>query len=406
MKLRGVVGATLICSLPVWAQPDPIMRLPNGLPFRVVSPEEAENLVSTGPIKLKLEDVSVARALEELQAQSGVELDLQDLQYSKETLAKRISIDVEKRSFKGAFDEIMDKAALYASLRRTGSSGAYRVEFNTKNEVTEGSVFSQGLFSVRLVSLSYEALHKLDVSDAKIPFRTQSQTLTADITMSPDMRLPLVGSSRGRVTRAEDDQGRSLRMDIDQQELGYGTESFYFGSYWQTHGKLKLRPPLPDAKTLRHLEGVVVYSWIVKSETWRVPDLLSAPAWTREFENAEQRFVMSVEVALIKGYPNRVGVNIEVRSDMPETPEEIAPAMLASSAIMDGFAMQDGEGRALRRNGGFASKGYRDGKIQIAATFDGTGNKTLITPLQMIFKAPLDVVQTEAPFAFENVPLP
>ena len=409
-----LLATALACAAPVWAQPDPITRPPNGLPFRLVSPAEAEKMVVPRPIQLKLDDVSVARALEELQAQSGVAIDLSDLRYSPDTLGKRLSIDIETPSFNRAFDEIMDKAGLRAKLRRQGYGRFYRVDFNPGGEAKSGLVFTQGLFSVQLSTLENEIVKEVDTSNAKIPVRTENRTLTAELTMLPDTRLPLTGTTRLRVTRAEDDQGRSLPTVADEyQYLEQDSEYFYSSGYSQRHRKLKLRAPAPDAKMLRHLEGVVIYSWIDKSEKWRVPDLLAQPQWTREFENGAQRFSMSVRAARVKGDPNRVGVTIEVSSDLIRTPDEILPAMLASSPIMETLVIQDAKGTPLHRNGGFASKGYHDGKLVITATFDsvnaddeGTGAKALATPLQMTFVAPLDVVQTEAPFAFENVPLP
>lgn len=416
MKTYLLFAATLACAVAASAQPpDPIIEPTNGLPFPLISPAQAEKLTLGKPIKLRLDNVTVAWALEVLQAQSGVELDLENIQYSKNTLAKKLSIDIETPSFNRAFDEIMDKAGLKATLRRDDSNRPYRVNFSGRGNYDENAgsiVSSQGLFGVQLSRLNSTLSKTVDLRIFKSPQRAQSNTLSASLSFTADPRLPIIGNSRPRLTRAEDDQGRSLLVPVKDAQRGrerYSSYSFYSRNGSQTN--LALSPAEPDAKTLTHLEGVVVHSLVTKTEIWNVADLLSAPAWTRQFTSGDETFDMTIKPALAKGKPeNRVTLAVEVVSNKRLNPNEISPPMLAANPLMAAIVIRDAKGLELRSNGSSSSTG-NDGKLTFSATYApqnyyDENAATLAMPLTMTFEAPLEVAQVEAPFAFENVLLP
>ena len=358
MKSPPLFALLLLCAAPaapVWAQPDPLVRPVNGLPFPLVSPAEAEKLAALKPIKLQIKNVTVAWALEELQTQSGVELDLENVDYSKNTLAKRVSLDIETRSFNRAFDGIMERAGLNASLQRYSSDRPWRVNFNSNRSANEadGLQFGQELFAVRLSQLNTTLSKSLDLSDASLPSRTQRKNLNASITLINDPRLPLVGASRPRLTRAEDEQGRSL-LTGEEDKPRYSSYSFY-GSSRQDQTTLTLRPPEPDAKVLRHLEGVVVHSLVTATETWEVPDLLGAPQWTRTFKNGDlEEFVMTVKANPLKttgSSSERVALSIEVTSNRRTVYEEIPSPLLASAPVIAALRIVDAKGSEMRLSG-------------------------------------------------------
>ena len=416
MKIPIYLAATLVCAAPVWAQPDPIVKPVNGLPFRLVSPADAEKLAALKPIKLKLDNVTVAWALEELQLQSGIELDLENLQYSKKTLAKKVSLNIETRSFNRAFDEIMDEAGLKATLQRYDQNRPFRVDFNRGGgggeEVKQGLISSQNLFSARLLTLNTTFSKTIDLSDAKAPARTERNNLTAYLALSPDLSLPRIGAARARLTRAEDETGASLLVATDENNRRFSAYGFYSNNEGRSTANLMMRPPAPDSKTLRRLEGVVVYALVAKTEKWEVPDLLSQPEWTHEFKNGEQTFFASVKATPVKGNAGGVALTIEITSNQTTNNEEVAPPLLAVAPVLAALKVQDANGATLRGNNGYDSGG-NNGKLKFTTTFyqsgaeyEGNRAKELATPLKMIFDAPVDVVQTEAPFSFENVPLP
>lgn len=417
MKTYLLLAATCVWAAPVWAQPDPIIEPPNGLPFPLISPAEAEKLTLAKPIQLHLDNVTVAWALEKLQEQSGVELDLENIQYSKNTLAKKLSINIETPSFNRAFDEIMDEAGLKATLRRDDSNRPYHVNFGGRynNDENAGSIQStQGLFGVRLSRLNSTLSKSVDLRIFKTPQRTQRNNLNAYISFTADPRLSLIGTSRPRLTRAEDDQGRSLLSPKNEERRNgerFNAYSFYGRNNSQT--TLTLLPPAPDAKKISLLEGVVVHSLVTKTETWEVPDLLGAPEWKRQFKSGDQTYDMIVKAALAKGKPeNRVTLTVEVASDKRINSNEIPPPMLAANPVIAAIKLRDAKGLELRNNGSSSSRADNQGKLSFSATYYPNNNyydensKTLNMPLQMTFEAPLEVAQTEAPFHFEDVLLP
>ena len=416
MKIPLLFSALLAVGVAASAQPpDPIVEPPNGLPFPLISPAQAEKLALTKPIQLRLNDVTVAWALENLQAQSGVELDLENIQYSKNTLAKRVSVDIETPSFNRAFDAIMDKAGLKASLRRDDINRPYQVNFNGRGGYDENAgsmVSNQGLFGVRLARVSSTLSKTVNLRIFKSPLRTQSNTMNVSISSASDPRLPFIGNARVRLTRAEDDQGRSLLVPAD--EAGRNGERFNAYSFYARDNdqmNLTLLPPQPDAKKISHLEGVFVHSLVTKSETWEVPDLLSAPEWNRQFRGGEQTFDMSIKAELAKGNTqNRVTLTVVVTSDARTKSDEIPPPMMAANPMMAAIKIRDAKGLELRYNGSSSTAGS-NGKLTFSATYYPQNYyeesaKTLTMPLKMTFEAPLEVAQTEAPFAFENVLLP
>ena len=415
MKTYLLFAATLACAVAASAQPpDPIVEPTNGLPFPLISPAQAEQLTLTKPIKLRLDNVTVAWALENLQAQSGVELDLENIQYSKNTLAKKLSIDIETPSFNRAFDEIMDKAGLKATLRRDDINRPYRLNFSGRGNYDDnaGSIVSnQGLFGVRLGRLNSTLSKTVDLRIFKSPQRTQRNTLSASLTFTSDPRLPIIGNSRPRLTRAEDDQGRSLLPPEERRNRErYNAYSFYSRNGSQSN--LTLSPPAPDAQKISHLEGVVVHSLVTKTEIWEVPDLMSAPEWTRQFTGGDENFGMTIKPALAKGKPeNRVTIAVEVVSNRRLDSNQIPPPMMAANPLVAAIKIRDAKGVELRNSGSSSATG-NDGKLTFTATYYpqssyyDENSKTLAMPLSLTFEAPLEVAQVEAPFAFEDVLLP
>ena len=425
MKTRLLFAALLCCALPAWAQPDPVAKPVNGLPFPLVTPAEVEKTATLAPLKLHLVNITVASALEQLQDQSGVDLNMENEQYSKQTLAKKISVDVETPSFNRAFDAIMEAAKLKPNLRRDDPNESWRVDFNRygrPNKTTVAPQSQQGLFGMRLSRLNTTLSKNVDLRDPKAPSRSEQNTLNVAFRLLPDVRLSLVGAARARFTRAEDDQGRSLLPPKNDNQERVNVYGFYNNNYQQTQGEFNLRAPDADAKTISHLEGVVVYALITGTEKWEVPDLMSQTEWTRTFKSGDQSFDVTIKPTLVPknkneedGEAGSLKVAVTVVSNQRPGQNEIPPPLLASGPILAGLEIVDAGGIKLRRNGYGGGDNGNDGKITVNASFYPGGNygydengkrKPLALPLQLFFTAPLSVVQTEAPFSFENVALP
>lgn len=406
MKIRFLLGALLVCAAPAWAQPDP--KPANGLPFPLVSPAEAQRLAMAGPIRLNLRNVTLRAALDELQKQSGVALD-----YSRgaptETLDKILSVFIETPSLRRAFLEIMDEAGVKASLQLYGYdiNQPWRIAFGQTER--EQGVFQTGdeLFAARLQSLSATLSKTVDLNDINAPRRREENWLNVNLKLLPDPRLPLVGLPQALVKRAEDDQGRSLLAKEDAPRInGY---SFYSNGGWrQSQTALRLRPPESDAKTLAHLEGAIVYALVTRREKWEVPDLLAAKEWSRAFEGDDGKFEMTIKPALETGAT--LILQIEVNGAKTEAREGVTHPLLAAAAVAGAIQIRDAGGTLFRSGGSSSSQG--NGKMTARLRYSpvnsspGDKGKAPTMPLKLVFDAPLDVVQTQVPFSFEDVPLP
>lgn len=419
MKTQILFAAALACAWPVCAQPNPLPNAPNGLPFPVVSPAQAEKTLVAKPIKIDLDNVTLGAALDELQKQSGVGFSI-PRDESKETLEKPVSVHLETPSVYRAFAEIMDEAGVKASLVRGNdydSSQLWRVSFGEKDTSDEALQAETGLFRTRLMSLN-STLSK-NVAPGKTPetARTQQNNLTVSLALLPDPRLPLLGAPRAIVKRAQDDKGRSLlpAKNAEQDEWQYSPYSFYsngYNGYGRNTATLRLLPPAADATTLANLDGHVVYTVMAKTEAWEIPDLLAQKEWKRTFKSGDQQFDITLKPTY-KEEKNLI-VAIEVVSNFPRVDNKIGHPLMAAEPVRTALEVTDANGTILRTGGGGGNTESQKMTTQVSfypanREYDEDGNaktKPLTGPFKLRFEVPLDVVQTEVPFAFENVPLP
>ena len=417
MKTLTLFSALLSVAVAASAQPaDTAPKLVNDLPFPLVAPEKAQQLSITQPIVLNFDDATLGTVLDELKKQSGVRFETQQGNADGQ-LDKKLSIHLETPSFNRAFSEIMDEAGLKASLQDWGGNQDLHLFFGTQEEKSAMPKAGVGLFEIGLSGLGASFNKTVTFRDIKAPERSQNNSLNANLELHSDPRLPIIGSPQTRVTRADDDQGRSLVPQLDENERNQqrmNRYSFYSNSSWQQKNvSVNLSAPAPDAKTLAHLEGAVIYAVVTKTEKWEVPDLLAAPSWTHTFENGGQTIAFKVEATLnTDEAEGGLKVKIEANSsDAEQSYERIGYPLEQTEPIMSAMRIEDANGVTLR-NQGYNSTGGQNTVIR--ATFlpenapfaeDGT-RKKLQAPFKFVMDAPIEIVQTEVPFKFENLPLP
>ncbi len=413
MKKLVLLSIALACAAPTNA-PANAQTINNSV-FRVVTPAQAQKF--DRDISLHLRDVTFERALVELQKQSGVPLNLSYL--NRKTLDTPLSIDVDAPSFNRAFGDIADEAGLQVQVVKFLDATPRIVTLKSANEQLnvpatnpDAPVSVDGLFVTRLKKLEVKRLSSLDWSKGDAPARAQDENLNVALEVSRDPRLPIVGPPRVRVTRAEDEQGRSL-MPPPAAE----TAPFYFFSAQnsgdETTKTVALLPPQSDARELAHLEGVVVYVLSGARETWEVPLVLGGTALEHDFKNGGQDVRISI------GGVERKGENVSVKIGMfaPNNGDwgVLGNPLFSSSDTLSWMRIEDASGAILRpkSDGG----GQEGNKMNARATFYLPQNMTLfpragvepaklVLPLRFVFEAPTEFVQTEVPFSFEALPLP
>ena len=407
--------AALLCALPLCvhtalAQPDVAPQLVNGLPFPLVAPEAAQKAALPTPLVFHFQDVTLRAALDELQKQSGVPLDNLNNALA-ETLDKTLTLDLETLSFNEAFREITDEAGVKASLQRWNYDQPWRVDFNQTDYSANAQQSAQGLFSARLTGVTDVLSKSVDLNNAKTPARSQEHFLNASLALLPDVRLPIIGSSRSRVTRAEDEAGHSLIAPPDPNDGDNSAWSFYNNNWQRSRANLRLKAPAEGARALAHLDGVMIYALVTKAEKWEVPDLLAQPTWTRHFESGEATFDVTITPTLKE---NKLTLKVEVASNQTVDYERVSHPLLAYGPILEALKIEDANGIEFHNNGSSSSSDNDNAKLTVTANYyprDTNGNAdengaAPALPLKMTFNAPVGVVQTEVPFSFENVPLP
>lgn len=412
-----LAAAALLCAAPICAQPGAAPKTINDSVFRLVTPAQAEALVAGKPLALHLRDVTLEAALLELQKQSGVPLDLSNL--PTKALDVPLSVDVETTSFDRAFDAVADEANLKLQLGQFGVSWIRIVTLKAPpggafdDGASGGPLAVNGLFTARLLKLDVRHFKSLDWSHSQTPARDGEDGLNVTIESSADPRLPAIGPPRLRVTRADDESGRSLVPPPAKASVPF----YFFNSDDPSKQSVaQLLPPQSDARTLAHLEGFILYVTPAASEKWDVPVALDG-AWkaSHDFKNGGQDVRLSIESV------ERTGENLEVslRMDAPKGGDwgALGNPLFSPSEAVRWMHFEDASGAILRpRSSGGGSRGnamnarvtfylpYNKPIFPSAKT--GRPPQKLALPLKFVFDAPTEFVQTQVPFSFENVPLP
>ena len=410
MRTQILLAAALVCAVLVCAAP---VRAQNGIatgaPLPQLSPAQVDEKVLSAPISLHLHDVALSAALEELQRQSGVALDLTlDRDVEPTLLDRTLVLDLETRHFDEAFAALMKAAKLSGVvLTRRLSSEPWRLSVGKIRSDAKLPQSVNGPFVMRLSTLETNlvASKKLDLHDPEKLVSNDQSRMIIEVKAVADKRLEVFDFVRAGVARAEDEQGRSLLLDNAIRDDAYLFTTV--GDDAQV--TLRFQAPAPDAQKLAHLEGTLSYRLITKSQRWEVPDLLAAPQWERDFSSNGEIFHLVVKATSLAA--NKAEVTLEVN-----LPPSLQGAALKNAPFLGGIyrriQVQDANGLMLRSTGNsfnaeFSKSTYRAIYIPNVSPFvKENQDKTLALPLKFVLDTPTEFVETQVPFAFENVPLP
>ena len=390
--------------------------------FPLVTPAQAQQLALGQEIALDLRDVTLREVLIELEKQSGVPL---TWSLDAQTLATKFTIDIDTPSFYAAFDAISKAAKVPLKLRHYNVNQPWEVMPGTA-PLSHAPRVADGLFALGLSSLNrrisdtldwrlgYAETRSLEAARAatvpKVEALTDANELNLTFDARPDPRLPIVGPARVRVTRAQDERGRSLLPALGKEE-----KSVYLWIYSVWSGpatKVTLSPPAPDARALAHLEGVAIYVLPTKREPWEVPDALGAGArdatdWAHEWSSNGQK--VRAQIKSVGRSGDSINLDIEISNDNPDAWGEVGTPLFAITQAAQWMRFEDANGVVLRtRDGNSTNRKVVRDRLTFSAPSKRTpkGQTELQPPFKFVFDAPTQWVQTEVPFSFENVPLP
>ena len=396
MKLRVLLGALLVCAAPVCAQPKP--------PFapRLVTPQQAQLLAAPTLIDLDLHDVTLRAALDELQRQSGVTLSMGG--ENAQLLEAKLSLQLKTRSFGEAFAALAKAANVKAAWRRDSPNRRARVLWSQREIEAESDALlsSEGLFAVQLFWLETVESSTITLADSAVSARQTSGYSRVFIVPVPDLRLAFVTDPILHFTRAEDEKGRSLLPPVSPNSFQQPMRPYddYTWNHWGPSYISTLSAPAPDARLLRRLEGVVTYALVSERQKWEVPDLLAAPQWKRRFRGPEGAFDVTIEAARTEAESSVLKLQIEIA---PSHPSVAPPPYLTSGLpFFANLKIEDAVGNDL--SPGYPAREVKDNKVTLRNTIKNRGAIKL--PLKLTLDLPVDVVQTQVPFSFSDVPLP
>jgi len=411
MNISRVAACALLSfALPVFAQPD--AKPGAELPYPKVTPEDAAKLgLTEKPMQFHLRDVTLADALDLLQLQSGVQID-KTWGGPNSELQKKLSLELETRSFDEAFAALMQAASVKAYLQPNDIRAKPNLLFGEDAQYKDAPLSGTNDFQLRLASIDSVLSKSVVINKTAAPNRSQSNNLSVTLVASHALQLPILGFSRIRLTCADDDQGRSLRPE-ENPPIG---ENFYNVA---RQGPVSLLPPQADAQKIAHFEGVTTYVLYSKRETWEVPDVLNAKNVGHDFQSGGQTLRALVQSVQKAG--NKLTVNFRMNGPETNGAAAVPNPFLSFEQIVGAIRLTDAKGRALQ------SAGY-DGKssnslYNVNANFSlppsqtppamGMDGKPMDAetpafegPIKLTFNVPTEFVQTEVPFSFHDLPLP
>ena len=417
-----LLGAFVLCALPAVAQPE--QKPINGLPYPLIPLQEAARIAETKPIKLHLRDVTVRDALEEIERQTGFPINTVTVTaVDIELLDKKLSLDIETSSFKEASDAVFEEAGVKAMLSSWNNNGVWQV--TPKNiSINEEDGPSSGTepLQVRALRGSIQSSKEISFSK-KEKFLNQSNNFNLWLTMVTPPQLPFLGTSEVKVTRADDDQGRSLILKPDQRN------PFRFAMMGRSGRQLNvtLEPPQPTSRALSHLEGSVICLLAKQYETWEVPDVLNTKDTTHQFDVSGERVRLSIKPTMLA---DSIALEIQATTSVDTMPNmniggpRFRNPMMEINQYSSMVRLIDANGQILETNGGGGSSSSKETKAQMnfrpptkpfVPFVMKDGEKVpgppppppvLVGPFKLVIKAPTEIVQTEVPFSFSNLPLP
>lgn len=234
--------------------------------------------------------------------------------------------------------------------------------------------------------------------------RGQSGTLSVTLALPLDPQVLLAITPRIRLSRAEDEAGRSLLLppDPDRTNSEYGN-----GVFQQID--VFLRAPEEGSRELTLLEGVTTFLLTDKREHWEIADLMKTQNAAHAFASGGQNLTALVVGAQKKG--TTLQLDFQLRAPNAIAFNEGTNPFFSLEQIAASVHLRDAKGRTLSPGGYNGSVEWNGCTLQLRFSLPATdiaANRDPVVnePVKFIFDAPVEFVQTEVPFSFSDLPLP
>ena len=403
-----LAGAVAACGVAATAQTATAQTAANQTKLNapLVSIAQAQKLALPDDIQIHLRDVTLRAALQELERQSGLPFDLSDLPADK--LEAKLSIDIDTPAVMRALDAIADEANFKLILEHAQRYDGWHVRENRGGAPTRYTADSvDGSFAARLLKLDVSLFKQLDLDNPK-PERTQRDNLNVTLELTTDPGWPIGGLPILRVTRADDEKGRSLLAPPRAPEDAPYDPGF--ADVWsQKTATLQLLPPAADAQKIAHLEGEALYMVATKRALWEVPDLLKDKEPTYTFNIGETPVKIKISNARIED--ERGSFRIEFALPEGVSWQSFSGNLYSVYGVVSWMTMEDAAGTRLVVIGGGGAESFSSyvnfsSPPNVSSATGQTQVPKLKLPLKFSFAPPTDWVRAAAKFKFDDVPLP
>ncbi len=399
-----LIAGALLGAEPTLAQPN--TQPANGLPYPLVSPEEAVRL-SGGlkPLALHLRNVTVKEGIEEIERQTGVPINSQSDYLQRSGYGnKRLSLDLNTFSFWEATDALFNAAGLGLRLRLEKDAAQAEWTVNgvlPENETPSGlPAFKRGAFAWRVPHL--EGWYRTEVIPGRKRHVFLEQGLQVLLESRVDARLLVMGEPGIKVIRADDERGRILELPR-------------VGNVWDSSGsnfiyhRIDFVPFEEKRKRLAHLEGTGRFIIGFHFRHFELPT--TSANTTNQFvvEGNSTPVVVSVKTTPpFNRSDKRLRIRVQVESvsalNDPDHPEATNP--LLSRQFMRFMRLCDAQGR-LPKGASLSSSNAKNGFLFDYYLQEPSPDGSSSTgALKLVFDLPTEFVQTEVPFSFSDLPLP
>ncbi len=232
-----------------------------------------ERLAALAPrlITLEFKDKPMRQAVNELAKQSGYKIELSTPAGANDERERRlIAVDLKRVSFWEALERICAQAGL--AVQEGWYGGDYAVVRLDFGEATQGVLSLHGPFRVRVAGAYYNRqlnFNHMVRTPTDQPF-SRHETLSLNLSVTVEPKLPLLGLAQPTITEALDDLDQSL------VQAPNANQSYWHPSYYRQYSQQVSAPLTPSrgGRRIKVLKGVVPVTVVASTKAKIVVDKL------------------------------------------------------------------------------------------------------------------------------------
>lgn len=406
MKVLEEIGQPAVAALSEAARKGPIetQRRAQQLLDRI----EANESLAPTLVKLQLKDVPVPKAVEELNRQSRLKLELVPQQgpARQQLEQRRVNLDLPKAPFWEALEKLCEAGGLTYAPRGNKTFTLQMLEGGTP---TRAPTAYSGAFRVRVTGMNYFRNVSLLGGGGNQQAigvgtnRSEGLTVSFDVLAEPHVKVMGIGGPK--LVDVVDEGGESLLSEGAGNSGGVSRASYYPGQpMMQTlTTQASLRPSTKAGATLKTLKGSLSVELLAQRKPMvQIDNILKARGKVYKGEGEMSLMIMQVQ--------DQGGQNGNIRfalSGLEKMTDEMN--MLRSGhhdALRPSFELTDADGRPFQLN--LSINYYPDpnqGNNVLEGSFYYSPQQDTGPPARFTYYG-LKRVRANVPFEFRDVPMP